>query len=227
MLGIKLSSRVTCVIVAIKLAIVLLVIVVGVFYVKAGQLPPVHPAGRSPATAAAGLSAPLIQTLFGFTPITFGVGRHLRRRRDRVLRLHRVRHRRDRGRGDEEPEAGPAARHHRLAGHLHGALRRGLPGGRRHAALHRAQRRPRRWPTRSQAVGLPVAALISRRRAGRADVGRADPDARASRGAVRDEPRPPAAAAGWPRSTRGTARRTRSRSITGVVVAAARRRSCR
>src|SRR2546421_6495649 len=41
MLGIKLSSRVTSVIVAIKLLIVLLVIVVGVFYVKAANYHPV------------------------------------------------------------------------------------------------------------------------------------------------------------------------------------------
>ena len=43
-LGIKLSSRVTTVIVAIKIAIVLLVIVLGLFYVKAANYTPVHPA---------------------------------------------------------------------------------------------------------------------------------------------------------------------------------------
>jgi len=73
MLGIKLSSRVTSVIVAIKLLIVLLVIVVGVFYVKAANYHPFIPPAQ-PGKGGSGWSAPLIQTLFGFTPTTFGVG---------------------------------------------------------------------------------------------------------------------------------------------------------
>ncbi|MDB5733276.1 MAG: putative amino acid permease, partial [Variovorax sp.] len=72
-LGIKLSSRVTSVIVAIKLVIVLLVIAVGVFYVKAANYRPFVPPAR-PGQAGSGLKAPLIQTLLGFTPSTFGVG---------------------------------------------------------------------------------------------------------------------------------------------------------
>jgi basic amino acid/polyamine antiporter, APA family len=72
-LGIKLSSRVTAVIVAIKIVIVLLVIVVGVFYVKAANYTPFVPPSQ-PRPAGSGLSAPLIQLLFGFTPSTFGVG---------------------------------------------------------------------------------------------------------------------------------------------------------
>jgi APA family basic amino acid/polyamine antiporter len=71
-LGIKLSSRVTSVIVAIKVAIVLLVIVVGVFYVKAANYSPFIPPAQ-PSETGSGLTAPLIQTLFGFTPSTFGV----------------------------------------------------------------------------------------------------------------------------------------------------------
>jgi APA family basic amino acid/polyamine antiporter len=54
-LGIKLSSRVTSVIVAIKLVIVLLVIVVGVFYVKAANYTPFIPPAQ-PARPAAGWS---------------------------------------------------------------------------------------------------------------------------------------------------------------------------
>src|SRR3954462_9391302 len=73
MLGIKLSSRVTSVIVAIKVLIVLLVIVVGVFYVKAANYHPFIPPAK-PGEGGSGWSAPLIQTLFGFTPTTFGVG---------------------------------------------------------------------------------------------------------------------------------------------------------
>ena len=72
-LGIKLSSRVTTIIVAIKLAIVLLVIVVGVFYVKSRNFTPFVPPAQ-PSETGSGLTAPLIQTLFGFTPSTFGVG---------------------------------------------------------------------------------------------------------------------------------------------------------
>jgi APA family basic amino acid/polyamine antiporter len=72
-LGIKLSSRVTSIIVAIKLVIVALVIVVGVFYVKKANYTPFVPPAQSGANGS-GLKAPLIQTLFGFTPSTFGVG---------------------------------------------------------------------------------------------------------------------------------------------------------
>ncbi|MCU1614867.1 MAG: putative amino acid permease [Frankiales bacterium] len=72
-LGIKLSSRVTSVIVAIKIVIVLLVIVVGIFYVKAANYTPFVPPAKGGA-GETGLTAPLIQSLFGFTPSTFGVG---------------------------------------------------------------------------------------------------------------------------------------------------------
>src|SRR3954454_18026693 len=72
-LGIKLSSRVTSGIVAIKLAIVLMVIVVGIFYVKADNYTPFVPPAE-PSETGSGLTAPLIQTLFGFAPSTFGIG---------------------------------------------------------------------------------------------------------------------------------------------------------
>ncbi|MCW2537739.1 MAG: putative amino acid permease [Modestobacter sp.] len=72
-LGIKLSSRVTSVIVAIKVVIVLLVIGLGVFYVKAANYTPFVPPSQ-PSETGSGLTAPLIQTLFGFAPSTFGVG---------------------------------------------------------------------------------------------------------------------------------------------------------
>lgn len=73
-LGIKLSSRVTSVIVAIKVAIVLLVIAVGVFFVQAANYTPFVPPAQPPAAGASGWDAPLVQTLFGFTPGTFGWG---------------------------------------------------------------------------------------------------------------------------------------------------------
>src|SRR3712207_3758139 len=72
-LGIKLSSRVTSVIVAIKVAIVLLVIAVGIFYVQADNYSPFMPPAE-PTETGSGLTAPLIQSLFGFAPSTFGVG---------------------------------------------------------------------------------------------------------------------------------------------------------
>jgi APA family basic amino acid/polyamine antiporter len=72
-LGIKLSSRVTTIIVAIKLVIVALVIVVGVFYVKAANYSPFIPPAQ-PGKGGSGLAAPLIQTLAGFTPSAFGIG---------------------------------------------------------------------------------------------------------------------------------------------------------
>jgi APA family basic amino acid/polyamine antiporter len=72
-LGIRLSSRVTAVIVGIKLVIVLLVIVVGIFYVKADNYSPFIPPAQ-PGEGGSGWTAPLIQLLAGFTPSTFGVG---------------------------------------------------------------------------------------------------------------------------------------------------------
>jgi APA family basic amino acid/polyamine antiporter len=73
-LGIKLSSRVTSVIVAIKLAIVLLVIGVGIFYVQAANYSPFVPPAEPAAAGATGWDAPLVQTLFGFTQGTYGWG---------------------------------------------------------------------------------------------------------------------------------------------------------
>ncbi len=71
-LGIKLSSRVTAVIVAIKLAVVLLVIAVGAFYIKATNYSPYIPPAEA-APAKSGLQAPLIETIFGAAPTAFGV----------------------------------------------------------------------------------------------------------------------------------------------------------
>jgi basic amino acid/polyamine antiporter, APA family len=71
--GIKLSSRFTAVIVAIKLAIVLLIILVGVFNLQAENYSPFIPPAE-PTEAGSGWDAPLIQTLFGFAPTTFGWG---------------------------------------------------------------------------------------------------------------------------------------------------------
>lgn len=74
-LGIKLSSRVTAVIVAIKLAVVALVIVVGLFYLTADNYSPfVPPAQPAPAGEDSWLRTPLISLLTGFSPGVYGWG---------------------------------------------------------------------------------------------------------------------------------------------------------
>ena len=71
-LGIKVSARVNTVIVAIKLAIVLFVIVAGLFYVRAANYSPFIPPAGSPAAKGATASPSLLQDL-GVSSGTFGV----------------------------------------------------------------------------------------------------------------------------------------------------------
>jgi len=70
--GIRVSSRLNAVIVAIKLVVVLFVIVAGLFFVKASNYTPFIPPTK-PAEGESGLSATLIQTIFGSGPASFGV----------------------------------------------------------------------------------------------------------------------------------------------------------
>ncbi|GGS52014.1 amino acid permease [Planobispora rosea] len=70
--GIKLSSRLNLAVVAIKVTVILLVIVAGLFFVKGENYTPFIPPAK-PTPAVEGLSAPLIQVLFGITPVAFGV----------------------------------------------------------------------------------------------------------------------------------------------------------
>ncbi|MER5319131.1 amino acid permease [Streptosporangium roseum] len=70
--GIKLSSRFNLVIVTIKIAVVLLVIVAGLFFINVANYTPFIPPSK-PTPAVGGLAAPLIQVLFGITPVAFGV----------------------------------------------------------------------------------------------------------------------------------------------------------
>ncbi|MDA0638468.1 amino acid permease [Nonomuraea sp. MCN248] len=70
--GIKLSSRVNLVIVIIKISVVLLVIVAGLFFITAANYTPFIPEAQSTPTVE-GVQAPLIQVLFGITPVAFGV----------------------------------------------------------------------------------------------------------------------------------------------------------
>jgi APA family basic amino acid/polyamine antiporter len=71
--GVKVSSRVNAVIVAIKIAVVLLVIIAGLFFIKGGNYHPFIPKA-TPTPESHGGEAPLIQVLFGYTPSTFGWG---------------------------------------------------------------------------------------------------------------------------------------------------------
>ncbi|MFI6796832.1 amino acid permease [Streptosporangium canum] len=70
--GVKLSSRFNLVIVTIKLAVVLLVIVAGLFFIEAVNYSPFIPPSQA-TPAVEGLAAPLIQVLFGISPVAFGV----------------------------------------------------------------------------------------------------------------------------------------------------------
>ncbi|MFC9973192.1 amino acid permease [Spirillospora sp. NPDC127200] len=70
-LGVKISSRVNAVVVTIKVAVVLLVIVAGLFFVKGANYTPFIPESKS-TPAVDGAAAPLMQVLFGITPVSYG-----------------------------------------------------------------------------------------------------------------------------------------------------------
>jgi APA family basic amino acid/polyamine antiporter len=70
--GIKISSRVNAVIVAVKLAVVLLVVVAGLFFIKSSDYHPFVPPAQ-PTKGESGLAQPVVQALFGLTPSHFGV----------------------------------------------------------------------------------------------------------------------------------------------------------
>jgi APA family basic amino acid/polyamine antiporter len=72
-LGVKISSRVTAVVVAIKLTVVLLVIVAGLFYVNGGNLDPFIPPSGSKPAAGGEATTSLLQDL-GLNTGTFGIG---------------------------------------------------------------------------------------------------------------------------------------------------------
>ncbi|GGT10573.1 amino acid permease [Streptomyces chromofuscus] len=70
--GMKLSARVTSVVVAIKVTVVLVVIIAGAFFITAGNYDPFVPEPQ-PVEAGRSLDAPLIQLMFGWAPSNFGV----------------------------------------------------------------------------------------------------------------------------------------------------------
>ncbi|MGK5642506.1 amino acid permease [Streptomyces sp. URMC 126] len=70
--GMKLSSRVTSVVVGVKVTVVLIVIIAGSFFISGANYDPFIPPAQS-SSGGSGLAAPLSQLLFGFTPSHFGV----------------------------------------------------------------------------------------------------------------------------------------------------------
>lgn len=71
-LGTKLSGRLTGVLVVVKVAVVLFVIVAGLFFIKTANYQPfVPPSVPAPATDS-GVDQPLIQAAFGLSPSAFG-----------------------------------------------------------------------------------------------------------------------------------------------------------
>ncbi|GAA5080281.1 APA family basic amino acid/polyamine antiporter [Thermocatellispora tengchongensis] len=70
--GIKISARTNLVLVVIKVAVVLLVIFAGLFFIRAANYTPFIPPPRG-TPAVEGLGAPLIQVLFGVTPTAYGI----------------------------------------------------------------------------------------------------------------------------------------------------------
>ncbi|WP_018134845.1 APC family permease [Acaricomes phytoseiuli] len=74
-LGTKLSARVNNVVTVIKIGIVLFVIVVGFFFVKAQNYTPFVPPAQTPPESSAGaLEQPFLSFLFGMEPQMYGVG---------------------------------------------------------------------------------------------------------------------------------------------------------
>ncbi|MFF6960910.1 amino acid permease [Streptomyces sp. NPDC008317] len=73
MAGMKLSARVTTLIVAVKVTVVLLVIFAGLFFVTGSNYHPFLPASKANTGSGSDLHAPLVQMIFGFTPSSFGV----------------------------------------------------------------------------------------------------------------------------------------------------------
>ncbi|MEU6534414.1 amino acid permease [Streptomyces sp. NPDC047000] len=71
-LGMKLSARVTTLVVAIKVAVVLIVIIAGAFFITGSNYKPFVPKSES-VSAGGSLKAPLIQLMFGWAPSNFGV----------------------------------------------------------------------------------------------------------------------------------------------------------
>ncbi|MFG2551210.1 amino acid permease [Streptomyces sp. NPDC048581] len=71
-LGMKLSARITSLVVAIKVTVVLVVIIAGAFFINGDNYDPFVPKAQ-PVEAGSSLDSPLIQLMFGWAPSNFGV----------------------------------------------------------------------------------------------------------------------------------------------------------
>ncbi|UVI35497.1 amino acid permease [Brevibacterium spongiae] len=73
--GIKLSSGINIIVTCLKVVVVLVVIIVGLFFVKVANWVPFIPPAQEPAdTGGSMLHLPVIQGLFGLEPSVFGMG---------------------------------------------------------------------------------------------------------------------------------------------------------
>ena len=98
--GTKVSSRVSAVITAIKVSVVILVVVVGAFYIKAANYSPFIPKPGA-GNEVRGIDQSVLSLLTGAHSSQYGWYGVLGGGIDRVLRVHRFRHRGDHGRGDQ------------------------------------------------------------------------------------------------------------------------------
>jgi len=73
MAGMKLSARITGVVVAIKVTVVLIVIFAGLFFITGSNYSPFLPPSQANTGNDSTLHAPLVQVIFGFTPSSFGI----------------------------------------------------------------------------------------------------------------------------------------------------------
>ncbi|WP_411072437.1 amino acid permease [Streptomyces sp. cmx-4-25] len=72
-LGMKLSARITALVVAIKVTVVMIVIVAGLFFIVGDNYKPFIPPAVTPEGGASGWDSPLVQLIFGYEPTNFGV----------------------------------------------------------------------------------------------------------------------------------------------------------
>ncbi|MCX4987854.1 MULTISPECIES: amino acid permease [unclassified Streptomyces] len=71
-IGVKLSARITTLVVAIKVTVVLVVIIAGAFFIDGDNYKPFIPKAQA-VEAGSGIKSPLIQLMFGWAPTNFGV----------------------------------------------------------------------------------------------------------------------------------------------------------
>jgi APA family basic amino acid/polyamine antiporter len=71
-IGMKLSARITAVVVAIKVTVVMVVIIAGAFFITGDNYDPFIPKAQE-VPAGSDLQSPLIQLMFGWAPSNFGV----------------------------------------------------------------------------------------------------------------------------------------------------------